>query len=334
MSSSPRVIIYRYDASPYSIKVDNVLVLKKIPHQKVNVSPVLPRPEITDLLGVTYRRIPILAIGNDVYCDTSLIVSALERRFPASAGYGTIFPQAKNGGGAVNGLAKASANFFENALFPAAANLLPWEKFPPAFIKDRSLLSGTTFRVEAIAASRETSLNTLSAHLSLLEEQFQDGREWLFDTELPSLTDISIHFILNWVRASRLGRPLVDATNFPKTVKWLAHFSDYLERERGGQAAAQQITGEEAAASIMASSFESYDVVGFNTTEAARLALKLNEQVQIAPDDTGRKYLTVGKLVGINMEEVVIEVQGFQGLVRCHFPRLGFTLKAVRSHKL
>ena len=40
----------------------------------------LPRPEVMDMLGIKYRRIPILAIGNDVYCDTSLIASALERR--------------------------------------------------------------------------------------------------------------------------------------------------------------------------------------------------------------------------------------------------------------
>ena len=30
----------------------------------------MPRPEITDELGVNYRRIPLLAIGNDVYIDT------------------------------------------------------------------------------------------------------------------------------------------------------------------------------------------------------------------------------------------------------------------------
>ncbi|KAG5646610.1 hypothetical protein DXG03_002914 [Asterophora parasitica] len=374
MSSSP-VIIYRYDASPYSVKVDNILVLKNIPHQKVNVLPVLPRPEITDLLGITYRRIPILAIGNDVYCDTSLIASALERRFPASAGYGTIFPKVKNGGGAVTGLAKASSKLYDTALFPHAANLLPWEKFPPAFLKDRSLvcsyrlymsliladppyqLSGTTIKVEAVNAAREASLTALSAHLvsthspveivnqfqltpfkSLLEEQFQDGREYLFDTEQPSLADASAHFILSWVRASRPGKALVDASNFPHTVK-ASPIRPHPDKrgenhKRGSQPVPKRVTGEEAAASIVSSSYEPYDVVGFNVPEAARLSLKLNDQVQIAPDDTGRDYPTVGKLVGISRDEVVIEVQGSKGLLRCHFPRLGFTVKAVQPHKL
>jgi hypothetical protein len=34
---------------------------------------VLPRPEISGELGINYRRIPILAIGNDVYCDSKSV---------------------------------------------------------------------------------------------------------------------------------------------------------------------------------------------------------------------------------------------------------------------
>ena len=52
----------------------------------------LPRPEITDLLGIKYRRIPILAIGNDVYCDTRLIAPVLEREFSPQEGYGSLYP--------------------------------------------------------------------------------------------------------------------------------------------------------------------------------------------------------------------------------------------------
>jgi hypothetical protein len=33
-----------------------------------------------------------------------------------------------------------------------------------------------------------------------LENQLSDGREWLFDTEQPSLADISIYLIYAWVR--------------------------------------------------------------------------------------------------------------------------------------
>lgn len=98
----------------------------------------LPRPELSELLGISYRRIPLLAIGNDVYCDTSLISYTLERRFPESKVFGTIFPRRKNGL-ADTGMIKAfTQSYPEKVLFPLAVGLSPWQKFPPAFLKDRS----------------------------------------------------------------------------------------------------------------------------------------------------------------------------------------------------
>ena len=99
----------------------------------------LPRPEITDALGIKYRRIPILAIGNDVYCDTSLIADVLERRFPASQGYGTLFPPRVGSNKADTGLAKAVAVYWnDKVVFPLGGNSLPYGKLGAEFLKDRS----------------------------------------------------------------------------------------------------------------------------------------------------------------------------------------------------
>ncbi|KAJ7047403.1 hypothetical protein C8F04DRAFT_1058710 [Mycena alexandri] len=325
------VILYRYDASPFSVKIDHVLLLKNVPHEKVNVASILPRPEITDLLGVTYRKIPLLAIGNDIYCDTSLIASALDRRFPTAQGYGTIFPNRKHGGDADTGLIKAFAKHWaDNILFPLAPALLPWEKFPPAFIKDRSTLSGP-INVEAIVASRGRALSLLATHLSLVEEQLADGREWLFDTELPSLADISVHFVYAWIKPFRGVESLFDPKTFPKSLEWLARLTTYLARLKLNQTPVPKITGKDAAARIVAASFEPYNVIGFDSREGARLGLNAGDEVSIAPDDTGKNFGTTGKLVSLNREEFVIEVKGSEGLVRCHFPRVMFTARRVAS---
>ncbi|KAJ7179992.1 hypothetical protein C8R43DRAFT_971342 [Mycena crocata] len=330
------VVLYRYDASPFSVKIDHVLLLKQIRHQKVNVANMLPRPEITDLLGVTYRQIPILAIGNDIYCDTSLIASALERRFPASRGYGTIFPNKKHGGGADTGLIKAFTKYCaDTVLFPLAVPFLPWEKFPPAFLKDRSTL-GLPLDEKAIAAriaSRGKSLSMLSTHLALVEEQLSDGREWLFDTELPSLADISVHFVFNWIKPFRGLESLFDASTFPKSLEWLARLTAYLGRLKQTQPVVAKITGKEAAASIVAAPYEPYVVVGFDAIEAARLGLNVGDEISVASDQ-GRKFPTIGKLVALNKEQFVIETKGTSGLVRVHFPRIMFVAKAVSKSKL
>lgn len=51
---------------------------------------------------------------------------------------------------------------------------------------------------------------------SLLEEQLSDDREWLFDTETPSLADVSVYFIYNWIR---WNKELFDVKKFPKSLK-------------------------------------------------------------------------------------------------------------------
>ncbi|KAF8812403.1 hypothetical protein BYT27DRAFT_7239890 [Phlegmacium glaucopus] len=329
MSSSIPVILYRYDASPFSHKIDNTLLLKRIPHEKVNVSPILPRPEITDYLGVIYRRIPILAIGNDVYCDTSVIVNALERRFPAANGYGTLFPPGKYGKNADTGLIKAFAKFYaDNTLFPPATNLVPWDKLSPAFLKDRGALRGVPIDLNTLSTNARTSQSVLSTHLSLVEEQLSDSRDWLFDSELPSLADISVHFVLAWAKSFDRKGSLFDIKRIPNTLQWINRLNEFLNKQKVTQAPAVKLDGLVAAQKITSSSHEPYSVVGFDLTEASRLGLKDGHMVQVTAEDNARNYHTVGKLVALNREEIVLEVQGSKGLIRCHFPRLGFTIEA------
>lgn len=151
-----------YDASPFGHKVHNILLLKGIQHQRVDVgrcsnsicaklnqvkvSRTPPRPALSELLGINYRRIPVLAIGRDVYCDTSLIASVLERRFPLSEGYETLFPDRKGGGGRDTGMIKSFAMAYtDRTIFPTAARMMPWEKLPPSLVADRSSVSTSSF---------------------------------------------------------------------------------------------------------------------------------------------------------------------------------------------
>ncbi|KAF5321601.1 hypothetical protein D9619_000286 [Psilocybe cf. subviscida] len=332
--SSPAVILYRYDASPYSHKIDNVLALKKIPHSIVNVAPMLPRPEITDMLGVTYRRIPILAIGNDVYCDTAAIVAALERRFPTSQGYGTIFPPAATSAGERTDvdIVTAFARFYAEAtMFPLAVNTMTWSKVPDAFLKDRSELRGSPIDVKAIAANRPVALATLSSHITSLEQQLADGRAFLFATTAPSLADISVHFIFNWVRGFPGTKELFDAKRTPKVVEWLARVTSRLQFLKSSLPKPTLLKGAEAAAAIIRAAHEAYDVAGFDEVEAQRLGVRRGATVKVAPEDTGRAWPTIGMLVALTHEEVTLEVKGpkAKGTVRVHFPRLGFSVRPI-----
>ncbi|KAI0368075.1 hypothetical protein BV20DRAFT_999229 [Pilatotrama ljubarskyi] len=323
------VVLYHYDASPFATKVKNLLAVKRIPHLRVEVSMTLPRPDLADRLGVTYRRIPILAIGKDVYCDSSLIATVLERRFPPSEGYGTLFPARKGGGKADTGMIKAlSMTYADRALFPLAAENLPYNKFAPEFVNDRSAWLGKKIDPDAMAANQPVVKSWLVSHLALLEEQLADGREWLMDTETPSLADISVHFSWAWMQQFRSLRDLFDRAKFPASTAWITRTSEYIAKVGSQQKTVlDNISGAQAAEIIHASVSEDPRTVGFDETEAARLGIKQHQYVSVTPSDNG-KIPTVGKLVSLSREEVAIETQGNSGKpVYCHFPRLNFVIK-------
>ncbi|KAJ7591103.1 hypothetical protein C8J56DRAFT_934694 [Mycena floridula] len=329
MSPSP-VIIYRYDTSPYAAKLDNVLLLKGIPHQQVKISNIMPRPEIVDLLGLNYRRIPILAIGRDVYCDTNLITSVLERRF-CGGSYRTIFPP-RNNGSKDTGLIKAFSKEFVDIVFPLCSAFIPWDRIPSSFIKDRETFTGGKIDADAIMASRGPALITIKSHMALIEEQLENsGGDWLFDTEMPNLADVSVGFLLSWLKQMPNASPILDSTRFPRTLQWHDRLEKYISSLKKDFGPVPIITGDEAAASMVAASFEPLNIVGFDETDASHLSLSLGDRISIAPSDTGRAFATTGQLVALNAEEFVIETQGSSGVFRCHFPRIGFTVKSVAS---
>ena len=96
-----------------------------------------PRPELSALLGLPYRRVPVLALGRDVYIDTSLIASALETHFPAPR-HPTVFPPRRGTGQTDAGLQKAFGQFYaDRHLFNIGFGLMPWTKLPHALRADR-----------------------------------------------------------------------------------------------------------------------------------------------------------------------------------------------------
>ncbi|PIL34616.1 hypothetical protein GSI_03395 [Ganoderma sinense ZZ0214-1] len=328
------VILYHYDASPVSRKVRHILTIKKIPHFTVEVPMTHPRPDLADRLGVKYRLVPVLAIGNDVYCDSSLIASVLERNFTPAEGFGTIFPKRKGGGTADTGMIKALAmSYADRALGALGSLTLPYHKFKQDFLDDRSDWFGAKVDPQAIMANQPVVVSTLSSHLALIEEQLSDGREWLMDTETPGLADISVHYIWDWMLSFRplryIKNELLDDAKFPATLAWISRMSAYIAKENAAyNSVLDNLSGERAAELITSSMSADINAVSFDAVEASRLKVKLRDVVSVAPTDNG-KVPTVGKLVALNKEEVVIETVGFSGKpVHCHFPRLYYSVRA------
>ncbi|KAJ7619694.1 hypothetical protein FB45DRAFT_1007211 [Roridomyces roridus] len=310
------VILYRYDMSPFSKKISHVCLVKKNPQRWVTVSPIMPRSEITDTLGIGHRRIPILAIGRDVYLDTSLIASALERRFSAGNTYGTIFPPRKGSTSCSDAaLMKIFSKWWaDEHLFMTLVQLVLWDQAPEPFVADRATLLGG-IPVEELKAKRPATTSKVAAQFALLEAQLAD---W------PN-------FLCVWSKENWAGseNQLLDEgmTQFPHICAWM----DRMEEHIGALEAAQpvtRLTSDEAIAEIAKGDVEPEDVVGFQEAEAARLGFKRGDLVSVVIDGPGN-IPTIGPLIALNQEEIVIEIEGQAGVLRCHFPRVFFTATKV-----
>ena len=109
----PDILFHQYDSSPFSEKVRVCFGIKNLAWAAVDQPVIMPKPELVALTG-GYRRIPVMQIGADIYCDSQLIVRELERRFPEP----TFFPQGDHG------LAYANAMWSDRTVFQAAVAII------------------------------------------------------------------------------------------------------------------------------------------------------------------------------------------------------------------
>ena len=72
-------ILHHYDTSPFSEKVRLLFGLRDLAWKSVIQPTIMPKPELTPLTG-GYRRIPVLQIGADVYCDSQVILAEVAAR--------------------------------------------------------------------------------------------------------------------------------------------------------------------------------------------------------------------------------------------------------------
>ena len=75
------IILHHYSTSPFSEKVRLAFGIKKLAWRSVESPTCMPKPDLLPLTG-GYRKIPVMQIGADIFCDTQIILRELERRFP------------------------------------------------------------------------------------------------------------------------------------------------------------------------------------------------------------------------------------------------------------
>lgn len=295
------ILLHQYDSSPFSEKVRVCLGIKQLAWSAVEQPVIMPKPQLIPLTG-GYRRIPVMQIGADIYCDSQLIVRELERRYPQP----TLFPAGDAG------LGQASAMWTDRAFFQAAVAVIfggLGDAVPEAFIKDREALSGRPFDPTAMRAAIPHMTRQLRAHAALISEQLGDGRAFLTG-DRPALADANAYYNLWFVRSAYPAAESAFAD--------LPHLSSWIERVRGlGHGQRSAVSAAEALRIARDSQPEA------PMSGAGEL---LGREVTVAADDYGRDPIQ-GTLVGCSEFQLSIRRSESElGQVVVHVPRLGFSL--------
>jgi glutathione S-transferase len=302
------VLLHHYDNSPFSEKVRLAFGLKRMAWRSVIQPNMMPKPKLVPLTG-GYRRIPVLQIGADVYCDSQLIVRVIERLEPEP----TLFP------GGSEGLCLASTFWSDRHFFLAAVPVV-FSAIGPAvpreFIEDRSKLMGGRMDFGAVMKMGPSATEQLRAHASFLELQLSDGRPWLLGSA-PSLADFSAYHPVWFVR---------NVPPVAKTLDEFEHLSRWAERVASiGHGRRAECTPEEALA--IARAAKPAPCGGVDAREPQGLVEGC--RVRVMPDDYGFEPIE-GALAHASVREIAVRREAAEvGEVVVHFPRAGFRIERL-----
>lgn len=301
------IILHHYDTSPFSEKPRVVFGLKGLAWRSVVQPVIMPKPELVPLTG-GYRRIPVMQIGADVFCDTQVILAELDERFEGPR-------LARPGDWAVN--LWADRLWFQASVAVVFGEM--GENVPRAFIEDREKLSGRPFDVAGMRAAAGPMKAQWRGHAGFVERALSRS-EFLGGHE-PSLADVAAYMNVWWVSRAAPSAAEALLSGLPRTLAW---------RERmAGVGHGQRTEMQPREALAVARSSE--PAAGYEHDPEDPSRLSPGEAVTVAADDYGRDPIA-GALVAVNAQRIVIQREvGELGWLNIHFPRVGYVLSPRRD---
>ena len=309
------LILHHYPSSPFAEKIRLVLGYKNLAWKSVVIPQIMPKPDVQALTG-GYRKTPILQIGADIYCDTSLICDVLEHLAPTPS----LYPEPGKG------LARTLAQWADSTLFWAAMayNLGPkgaadmFGNTPPevakAFSDDRRAMSGsmTRLRPADAAAAYKSYLRRLSDML--------DDQPFLLGA-VPTVADFACYHPLGFTRTRTPSvAGILDLT--PAVVDWMARMAAI------GHGTMEKFNAADAIAVAAAST--PHTLLTDSTFQDDH-GIALGSLVTVAAESFGPEA-TEGELVAATRTHYTLRrTDARAGVVHVHFPRVGYVLRKAEG---
>jgi glutathione S-transferase len=298
----PALLLHHYDASPFSEKIRVILGHKRLRWGAVEQPQIMPKPALLPLTG-GYRRIPVLQVGADVWCDTQAIVRELERRHPTP----TLYPDGSEA------TSHAWSLWADRLLFLPVVAVVFGEigaLVPQAFLDDRSKMMGGRDFGE-LPRQAPHAREQVRALVTTLEAQLADGRPWLLGDAF-GLADAAVHHPLWFLRVAPDAAAAL--AEFAHVGAWMARVADVGHGERVDVGTADALAIARDARPLAAAGVDPREPNG----------LRAGQAVTVTPDDYAFDPVA-GELVASSGTEIAIRRRAPEvGEVVVHFPRLGF----------
>jgi glutathione S-transferase len=301
----PEIILHQYATSPFSEKIRKIFARKKIAWRSVEQPVIMPKPRLVPLTG-GYRRIPVLQIGADVWCDTGIIIRKIDELKPEP----TIYP------GGLTAAADTMNQWADRRLFWSTTPVI-FEKLgakvPKEFIEDRSkMMQGADFG--AIARSAPDSRNQLRAFLEILDRQVAFSPFLLGDSF--SLADAACFHPVWFLRVEPSAFGI--AQKFANLMRWFERIDAMGYGDVSAMDPDEALKVAKDSAPVTAENVDSRDP---NQLEAGT-------RVSVTPDDYAFDPVT-GRVVVSTIHEIAIERDVPElGRIVNHFPKIGFRIAA------
>lgn len=299
------IVFHHYKESPYAEKIRTLLGYKQLTWRSVSVPRIAPKPDLTALTG-GYRKVPVLQLGADVYCDTRLIAQEIERLAPS--------PTAASAPGRFNDIVEhwVDVNLFGKAVaFTFGSNV---DFLPDELLADRSALRGAPLEREALKAAVPMAAQELTSQIAWVEQGLLNGQPFV-NGEQPGSGDFTLYSTLWFARVGRF-----DFARFPATTAWMGRMQAFGHGER------IDITAEDAL--NLAAQNEPAPLPGVDANLSPDASgLTLGQTIEVRPELLGHGTSVKGTLIALNPQRLSLRLQSERcGTVHVHFPRQGYRL--------
>jgi glutathione S-transferase len=304
------LIVHHYPQSPVSEKVRLVMGLKNLAWRSVEQNRLPDRPELSAMTG-GYRRLPVLQIGAELFCDTQCIFRELERRFPSPS----LFPNGESG------LAFALSRWTDSTMFDLAMRIsfAPLTKnLPAALVADRTrLYLGPSGDFEKEIADLPHTFAQLRAQLGWLDDGLSVGRPFLLGDK-AGLADVMAWFIV-WFLRGRSAQADQLLSEFAQIEAWEQRMKTIGYGQPAAMSAPEALAVARDATPVTTEVGDPRDPQGFRP----------DMMVSISPlGNTGETPIS-GRLLVVSRESIAIARNDPTCAdVVVHFPRVGYRIMA------